>query len=813
MSEKVKVKITRNVSVLPAIALRGLVVFPNNIVHFEVGRAKSIAAIEAAMHANSSVFLVAQKEMDVEEPTMPDLYAYGVIAEIKQVLRVSDDLVKVLVEGKTRARLLELNDGDFLQASVRPVPVRGIGADKRTQTEALVRSLKDCFEEYLSYSPQISKDIIYNIVSSDSPLFLSEYMPANLLLKYEDKQTILNESSLLSRLEKLLMLLRQECQVLEIERDLDDKVNASLDKGQREYYLREQMHIISEELGDSEDTRAEADTYRQKIAALKLDDESTEKLLKECDRLARMQSNSAESGVIRSYLDTCLGLPWHITTEDDLDQAHARRVLDREHYGLQKVKERILELLAVRKLNTEVKGQIVCLVGPPGVGKTSIAHSIADCMGRKFARMSLGGVHDEAEIRGHRRTYIGAMPGRIISAINSAKSSNPVILLDEIDKLAGDYKGDPSSALLEVLDPEQNRTFKDNYLDIPFDLSEVLFITTANDASTIPGPLYDRMDVIELPSYTRTEKFNIAKRHLLPKQLKNNGLDGKVTMTSGAIYEIIDGYTREAGVRNLERTITSVLRKCAQKIAAGETEKISVSGTMVKSLLGPEKVKPTFISRTDSVGIANGLAWTSVGGEMLPVEVAVIPNGTGKIEITGSLGDVMKESAQLAVTYARVHAEEYGIAPDRFKNTDLHIHAPEGAVPKDGPSAGVTLTTALVSALSGIPVRHDLAMTGEITLHGNVLPIGGLKEKSMAAFREGISTVLIPKENSTDLYEVDAEVKEKIHFIPVERLSQVLKHALIMPGHAAARSAHAMPQATNLIAGEKPVAKDPATVM
>ena len=813
MSEKVKVKITRNVSVLPAIALRGLVVFPNNIVHFEVGRAKSIAAIEAAMHANSSVFLVAQKEMDVEEPTMPDLYAYGVIAEIKQVLRVSDDLVKVLVEGKTRARLLELNDGDFLQASVRPVPVRGIGADKRTQTEALVRSLKDCFEEYLSYNPQISKDVIYNIVSSDSPLFLSEYMPANLLLKYEDKQTILNESSLLSRLEKLLMLLRQECQVLEIERDLDDKVNASLDKGQREYYLREQMHIISEELGDSEDTRAEADTYRQKIAALKLDDESTEKLMKECDRLARMQSNSAESGVIRSYLDTCLGLPWHITTEDDLDQAHARRVLDREHYGLQKVKERILELLAVRKLNTEVKGQIVCLVGPPGVGKTSIAHSIADCMGRKFARMSLGGVHDEAEIRGHRRTYIGAMPGRIISAINSAKSSNPVILLDEIDKLAGDYKGDPSSALLEVLDPEQNRTFKDNYLDIPFDLSEVLFITTANDASTIPGPLYDRMDVIELPSYTRTEKFNIAKRHLLPKQLKNNGLDGKVTMSSGAIYEIIDGYTREAGVRNLERTITSVLRKCAQKIAAGETEKISVSGTMVKSLLGPEKVKPTFISRTDSVGIANGLAWTSVGGEMLPVEVAVIPNGTGKIEITGSLGDVMKESAQLAVTYARVHAEEYGIAPDRFKNTDLHIHAPEGAVPKDGPSAGVTLTTALVSALSGIPVRHDLAMTGEITLHGNVLPIGGLKEKSMAAFREGISTVLIPKENATDLYEVDAEVKEKIHFIPVERLSQVLKHALIMPGHAAARSAHAMPQATNLIAGEKPAAKDPATVM
>ena len=815
MSEKVKIKIARNVVHLPAIALRGLVVFPNNVVHFEVGRTKSIAAIEAAMHANSSVFLVAQREMDIEEPTIRDLYTYGVIAEIKQVLRVSDDLVKVLVEGKTRARLLELDAGEkYLQATVRPVAVRGIAADKRNQVEALVRSLKDCFEEYLSYSPQISKDVVYNIISSDSPLFLSEYMPANLLFKYEDKQTILNESTLLGRLEKLLTLLRQECQIMDIERDLDDKVNARMDKGQREYYLREQMNVISEELGDAEDTRAEADTYREKVKALNLDEESTEKL-KECDRLARMQGSSAESGVIRSYLDACLALPWHTATEDDLDQAHARKVLDREHYGLQKVKERILELLAVRKLNQDVKGQIICLVGPPGVGKTSIAHSIAECMNRKFARMSLGGVHDEAEIRGHRRTYIGAMPGRIISAITTAKSTNPVILLDEIDKLAGDYKGDPSSALLEVLDPEQNRTFKDNYLDIPFDLSEVLFITTANDASTIPGPLYDRMDVIELPSYTRTEKFNIAKRHLLPKQLKNNGLEGRVTLTNSALYAIIDGYTREAGVRNLERTVTSVLRKCAQKIAAGEVEKISVSAATVRELLGPEKVKPTFISRKDAVGIANGLAWTSVGGEMLPVEVAVIPNGSGKIEITGSLGDVMKESAQLAVTYAKVHAEEYGIPADKFKNTDLHIHAPEGAVPKDGPSAGVTLTTALVSALSGIPVRHDLAMTGEITLHGNVLPIGGLKEKSMAAFREGISTVLIPKDNASDLYEVDAEVKEKVQFIPVANLSEVLKHALVRSGRTPARAARGVPQATSLIANEKPADahKEPTAVM
>lgn len=809
MSEKVKVKIARNVQHLPVVALRGLVVFPNNVVHFEVGRAKSIAAIEAAMHGNSSVFLVAQKEMDVEEPGPRDLYTYGVVAEIRQVLRVSEDLVKVLVEGKYRARLLELEDqGKYMQAMVRSASVKGISADKRPQTEALIRSLRDCFEEYLSFSPQISKDVVYNIVSSDSPLYLSEYMPANLLLKYEDKQAILNESTLLGRLEKLLVLLHQECEVLAIERDIDDKVNMQMDKGQREYYLREQLNVISEELGDTEDTRSEAEKYRQKVRALELEAESTEKLLKECDRLARMQSSSPESGVIRSYLDTCLALPWHTATQDDLDQAHARKVLDRDHYGLEKVKERILELLAVRKLNQNVKGQIICLVGPPGVGKTSIAHSVAECMGRKFARMSLGGVHDEAEIRGHRRTYIGAMPGRIISAVTTAKSSNPVILLDEIDKLAGDYKGDPSSALLEVLDPEQNRTFKDHYLDIPFDLSEVLFITTANDASTIPGPLYDRMDVIELPSYTRTEKFNIAKKHLLPKQLKNNGVEGMVSLNSAALYEIIDGYTREAGVRTLERTITAVLRKCAQKIAAGESEKITVNAPAVRELLGPEKVKPTFISRANTVGIANGLAWTSVGGEMLPVEVAILPGGSGKIELTGSLGDVMKESAHLAVTYARVHADEYGIPVEKFKTVDIHIHAPEGAVPKDGPSAGVTLTTALISALSGIPVRHDLAMTGEITLHGNVLPIGGLKEKSMAAYREGISTVLIPKNNEPDLFEVDGEVKEKIHFIPVSDLSQVLKTALVSRGKKPAHTASSM-QATSLIAGDK----QPATVM
>ena len=812
---KVKIKITRNVVHLPAIALRGLVVFPNNVVHFEVGRTKSIAAIEAAMHANSNVFLVAQKQTDIEDPEMADLYGYGVVAEIKQVLRVSDDLVKVLVEGKTRARLIELNTEEkYLQAAVRNAPLRGASADKHPQVEALLRSLKECFEEYLSYSPQISKDVVYNILSSDDAQFLSEYMPANLLFKYEDKQAILNETTLLIRLEKLLVLLHQECEVLSIEKDIDDKVNVQMDRSQREYYLREQMHMINEELGDSEDTSAEADAYREKILALKLEEESQEKLLKECDRLARMQGNAAETGVIRGYLDTCLALPWHIVTEDNLDQANARKMLDHDHYGLDKVKERILELLAVRKLNQEVKGQIVCLVGPPGVGKTSIARSIADCMGRKFARMSLGGVHDEAEIRGHRRTYVGAMPGRIISAMTSAKSANPVILLDEIDKLAGDYKGDPSSALLEVLDPEQNKSFKDNYLDIPFDLSEVLFITTANDASTIPGPLYDRMDVIELPSYTRTEKFNIAKKHLLPKQLKNNGLEAYASLTGGALYEIIDGYTREAGVRTLERTITTVLRKCAQKIAAGETNKISVTATMVKAFLGPEKVKPSFISRSDAVGIANGLAWTSVGGVMLPVEVSIIPEGSGRILLTGSLGDVMKESAQLAVTYARVNGETYGITADKIKKSDIHIHAPEGAVPKDGPSAGVTLTTALISALSGQKVRSNIAMTGEITLHGNVLPIGGLKEKSMAAYREGMKTVLIPHDNEPDLYEVDAEVKKAIRFVPVTDLGQVLKEALVAPApHTATHSTRPVPDATQLITAEKTTTKEPATIM
>lgn len=785
MSEKVTIKVERKKLHLPTIALRGLVVFPNNLVHFEVGREKSIAAVEWAMANNSNVFLVAQKSMDTTEPQQADLFSYGVVAEVKQVLRVSGDLVKVLVEGKYRAKLSALDaSGDFLLSEVRPAPVRAGKADDAVETEALLRALKAGFDEYLGMNPRLGKDVVFAIVSSDDPAFLSEYMPANLLFRYEDKQAVMDEGTLNGRLKKLIEMLRRECQVMKIEKEIAEKVNESMDKNQRDYYLHEQLHIISDELGEGDDTHAEADDYRRRITELHLAEDSEKKLLKEVDRLAKMQGSNQEATVIRTYLDTCLDLPWNTFTVDDLDISRAQQILDRDHYGLKKVKDRILETLAVRKLAPDVKAQIICLVGPPGVGKTSIARSIAESMGRKYVRISLGGVRDEAEIRGHRRTYIGAMPGKIITAMISAKSANPLMLLDEIDKLAGDFRGDPAAALLEALDPEQNSTFNDHFIDIPFDLSHVLFITTANDLGSIPGPLRDRMDVIELPSYTRVEKYNIARKHLLPKQLKACGLTGKVTLSQSALYGIIDGYTREAGVRNLERTITSVLRKCARKIAAGEVESVSVTGTMLEQLLGPRFVKPDFLNRTNAVGIANGLAWTSVGGETLPIEVQVMDNGSGKITVTGSLGDVMKESAQLAVTWVRVHAAEYGIDPEKLKKCDLHIHAPEGAVPKDGPSAGVTLTTALVSCLSGIPVRGDVAMTGEITLHGNVLPIGGLREKSMAAYREGMKTVLIPKDNEPDLYEVDDEVKKNLTFLPMQSLTQVLNAALLKPQNA-----------------------------
>ena len=784
MAEKVKIILDKNADILrlPAIALRGLVVFPGNVIHFEVGRKKSIAAVEWAISNNNAVFLTTQQDIDTEDPTFKDLYHYGVVAEVKQVLRVSDELVKVLVEGKYRAKLLTLDsNGRFLLASTKAAPLRGMKTVDPARTEALLRSIKEAFEEYLALTPRLSKDGVFTILRSEDAKFLCDYIPANLLLKYTEKQALLDESTMLGRLEKILDVLKKEVKVLRIEKDIQNKVNEQMDKNQRDYYLREQMRAISNELDDVEDTSQEAREYTEKIQKSGMPKQAQEKLQKEVERLSKMMGNTQEAAVIRTYLDTCLELPWASSTQDNLDINKAQELLDKEHYGLKKVKERILEILAVRKLAPDVKGQIICLVGPPGVGKTSIARSIAACLGRKYARMSLGGVRDEAEIRGHRRTYIGAMPGKIISAIISAKSSNPLLLLDEVDKMASDFRGDPAAALLEALDPEQNVAFKDHYIDLPFDLSGVLFITTANTLDTIPRPLLDRMDVIELSSYTRVEKFEIAKRHLAPKQLAATGLKGKVKLTNTALYGLIDSYTQEAGVRNLERAITEVLRKCAKTIAAGDAQTLTVSAKDLEPLLGPKRIKPAFFSRHDAVGVANGLAWTSVGGEILPIEVQVVHGGTGKLELTGSLGEVMKESAKLAITYAKAHANEYGYGTELFKNADIHIHAPEGAIPKDGPSAGVTLTTALISCLSGRKVRSDIAMTGEISLHGQVLPIGGLKEKSMAAYREGISVVLIPQENLPDLYEVDEAVKQAITFQPVTGLNEVLKTALMAP--------------------------------
>lgn len=795
MPEKVKIILDKNADILrlPAIALRGLVVFPGNVIHFEVGRHKSIAAIEWAMNNSNAVFLVTQKDMDTEEPGYKDLYSYGVVAEIKQVLRVSEDLVKVLVEGKYRAKLLTVDTaGRFLLASTKAVQMRGIKNADAARVEALLRSIKDTFEEYYTMNSRFPKDAAYTILTNEDPAFLCDYIPANFLFKYMDKQQILNESMMMARLEKILELMRKETKILRIEKDIQGKVNEQMDKNQRDYYLREQMRAISHELDEDDDTREEADHYKERIEALHLAEEANEKLLKEADRLFKMQGNSQEASVIRTYLDTCLDLPWNEKTVDRLDINKAAAILDKDHFGLKKVKERILEILAVRKLAPEAKAQIICLVGPPGVGKTSIARSIAECLDRKYARMSLGGVRDEAEIRGHRRTYIGAMPGKIISAMITAKTKNPLLLLDEVDKMASDFRGDPAAALLEALDPEQNSTFKDHYLDIPFDLSDVLFITTANTLDTIPRPLLDRMDVIELSSYTRVEKFNIAKKHLLPKQLSLTGLKGKVKLNNTALYGVIDFYTQESGVRKLERTLNELLRKCAKRIAAGDVDQIAIGAQNLEDLLGPKRVKPTFCSRADSIGVANGLAWTSVGGEILPIEVQVIPKGTGKLELTGSLGEVMKESAKLAITYAKVHAEQYGYDATVFKDVDLHIHAPEGAIPKDGPSAGVTLTTALISCLSGRAVRSDVAMTGEIALHGQVLPIGGLKEKSMAAYREGMRMVLIPKDNVPDLYEVDDIVKETLHFKPVSTLSEVLSAVLIPAKKAPAKQKEAV---------------------
>ena len=759
--------------VLPTIALRGLVLFPNNFVSFDVGREQSINAIEAAMKADRLVYLVPQMDFDVDEPQAEDLYDIGVTAEVKQILRIHENIIKVLVETKVRAKTIDIEFDEYIISTIKPYPLAKARSNNSDKMKALSRTIKDSFEQYISVAPKISKEVISNTFAIDDPNELCEYIATNIMFKVEDKMQILTENSVIKRLNYVLNLLNEEYKILKIENEIKDKIQLEIDKNQKEYYLRQQMKAISEELDGSDSLQKESGIYRHKIISLKLNKDNEDKLLKEVSRLERMSASSQEATVSRTYIDTCLDIPWNNKSKEQINVNKAKHILDNGHYGLTNVKDKVLEILSIRKLSNSSKGQILCLVGPPGVGKTSIASSIAKCLGRNFARISLGGVRDEAEIRGHRRTYVGALPGKIVNALIQAKTKNPVILLDEIDKMSGDFKGDPAAALLEVLDAEQNHNFKDHYIDMPVDLSEVFFIATANSFSGIPAPLLDRMDIIELSSYTREEKFNIAKKHLIPKQLEKNGMKPYVKFTDSGLYYIIDSYTKEAGVRTLERTIVDILRKCAKKITMENVDKISVTKNVVSELLGVEKYLPNPTLLSDNIGVANGLAWTQVGGEMLPIEVTVIPNGNGKLELTGSLGDVMKESCKIALSYIRSNVEKYKIEQD-FSKIDIHIHAPEGAVPKDGPSAGITLTTALLSVLTKRKVRGTVAMTGEVTLQGRVLAIGGLKEKSMAAYREGIKTVIIPYDNIKNLEDVDAKVKENVKFVPVKTIDEAL---------------------------------------
>lgn len=778
---------------LPVLALRGLVIFPEMMLQFDVGRKKSVLALEEAMGNNQLIFLVAQKDLSDNEPTVDQLYKTGVVAKVKQVLHHSEEGIRLFVEGLYRAQIMHaVQDSPFISATVRPVETQKVR--KTHKIEALMRHTQDVFEEYIHNYKHIPPDIILGVVQQKDCGTLADYISSNIMLDYEKKQEILAEIHPVKRLEKLLVFLKDEIQINSLENEISEKTKEQIDQNQREYFLREQMKTIAYELGDDDNPEEEADEFRERILKMKLPDQQTEKLLKECDRFSKMPYGSHEASVIRSYIEICLELPWNKLSHDNIDLVKSKKVLDRDHYGLEKVKERILETLAVRKLAPDISGQIICLVGPPGIGKTSIARSIAKAIGRKYVRVSLGGVRDESDIMGHRKTYIGSMPGRIISALKQAGTRNPLLLLDEIDKLGNDFRGDPASALLEVLDADQNSSFYDHYIDMPFDLSKVLFLTTANDYSSIPAPLLDRMDVITLTSYTHEEKFNIAAKHLVPKQLKKHGIAAKqLKITPDALHELIDGYTREAGVRGLEREIASICRKCAKKIVSGETTKITVAPQNLEELLGPKKFKPDELGKTDEIGLVNGLAWTSVGGETMPIEVAVM-EGTGKIELTGSLGDVMKESAHAAISCIRCRASTFGIHHDFYSKFDIHIHVPEGAIPKDGPSAGTAMATAITSALCKIPVHHDVAMTGEITLRGRVLPIGGLKEKTMAAYRAGIKKVIIPMDNVSDLAEIDSVVKNSLQFLPVDKVEDALKAALLYMPQTENNDAETLPE-------------------
>lgn len=768
---------TMEVQTLPLLPLRGYLVFPYTILNLDVGRPRSIAALEQAMIGEGQIMLAAQKDLKQEEPTADDIYLVGTIAHVKQLLKLPGGTIRVLVEGISRARILSFRDQEAFFA----VKVEAITEDDRVlpETSALMRTLIYEFEQYGKLSKKVSPETMVTINGIEEPGRLADVVASHFNLSIEDKQEILERVNPADRLEKMASIVARELEVLELERKIGLRVRKQMERNQKEYYLREQMKAIQKELGQKDERMAEAEELRQRLQAMELPQEVREKAEKEIERLEQIPPGVAEGVVVRNYLDWLLGMPWSQTTEDVLDVARAERILDEDHYGLDKAKTRIVEFLAVRQLTTQMKGPIICFVGPPGVGKTSLARSVARALDRKFTRLSLGGVRDEAEIRGHRRTYVGAMPGRIIQSLRQVGSRNPVFLLDEIDKMSTDFRGDPSAALLEVLDPEQNSTFADHYLELPFDLSGVLFITTANSRYGIPRPLLDRMEVLEIPSYTEEEKFQIAKRHLVRKQLAAHGLSAEqVRVSDGVIRKIIREYTRESGVRNLERELASVFRKLAKQVVQGASGLQSVTNQNLHTYLGAERFRYNLKEKQDEVGVATGLVWTEVGGDTAAVEVAVLP-GKGNLILTGKLGEVMRESAQAAYSYIRSRVTALGIDPGFHQEKDIHVHVPEGAIPKDGPSAGITIASALASALSGRSVRSDVAMTGEVTLRGRVLPIGGLKEKVLAAHRAGIATVVLPAENRRDLDELPSNVRRQLHFVLADHMDQVLEAALV----------------------------------
>lgn len=773
--------IIKKTSDIPMIIIRGLIIFPGALVHFDMVREKSIAALEEAMAGNQKAFLTLQKDITIENPGFDDIEKVGTICRIKQVVKMPNGMVRVLVEGKARARLdILLKSEPYFKASVSELDCPADSEVSETEYEALQRRMIAEFQSYCTNNHKLNPEAIFALEAIENPDEFTDAVASNLQIKLKDKQDLLNTFSVPQRMEKLITILVRETQILEIDNEINRKVKENIEQNQKEYFLREQMKIIQEELGDKDGIGLEIKEYKERLRKVGAPEEVIQKCEQELDRMQKMPYGNPEANVIRNYVGWICDLPWNQSTEDRLDLMEAKKILNRDHYGLEKIKERILEYLAVKKMTGSLSGPILCLVGPPGVGKTSIAHSIAESLGKNYVRISLGGVRDEAEIRGHRKTYIGAMPGRIIHALKQAKSNNPLMLFDEIDKMSSDFHGDPASAMLEVLDGEQNSKFRDHYLEVDFDLSKVLFIATANTLETVPRPLLDRMEIVELSGYTSEEKFHICKKHLLPKQLKKHGLSAKqLKVSDGAIHAVIDGYTKEAGVRSLERKMGNICRKAALKISeADEPLTLNVTVKNLEEFLGKRIFTIETVSKKDEIGVVTGLAWTQVGGDTLSVEVNIM-KGSGKLELTGQLGDVMQESAKAAISYIRSNAKKIGIDENFYKDMDLHIHVPEGATPKDGPSAGITIATALASALSGRPVHHEVAMTGEITLRGRVLPIGGLKEKTLAAYRAGIKTVLIPQENKKDIEELEEVVKENVNIVPVATMDEVLKIALL----------------------------------